>query len=100
MSQGCLGVDTAQIDCETALPVLVGSQWRLLWSYALAKHFHNRFNQSQLQKNLIHYVQALATHLDNHFDWYQLQRNLDSLPTSTSKAVSQLFQSVSTLKQP
>ena len=28
----CFGVDTNRISCETALPMLVGSESRLLWS--------------------------------------------------------------------
>ena len=59
---------------------------------ALAKHFHNRFNQPQLQSNLNSLptlTQALAKQLHNQFNQYQLQSNLDSLPTSTQSLAKQ-----------
>ena len=71
-------IDSISINCKATLAHYI---------QALAKQFHNWFNQYQLQSN-------------NWFDQYQLQSNLGALCTSTGKAISQSIRSVSTAKQP
>ena len=47
-----------------------------------------------------HYVQAVAQHFQNWFDQSQVWSNLDWLHTTTGKAVSHFIPSVLSLKQP